>query len=61
MKPTRNCCSAVCSGVTVVAEAAVAGVDGAKFGEGGGSKLVRSRLARFRTFTKSGRSLEERV
>lgn len=45
----------------MVAGVAVAGVDGGKLGEDGGRKLVRSRLARFRTFTKSGRSLEERV
>jgi len=54
MKPMRNCWSTVCSGVVEMVGVAVAGVAGGKFGDGGGSKLDRSRLAKFRTFTKSG-------
>jgi hypothetical protein len=57
MNPIRNCCSTVCNGVVV--PVAVVGVGGGKPGDGGGTKLDKSRLARFRTFTKSGRSLED--
>lgn len=40
-------------------ELAVDGVAGVAFGDTGGSKVGSSRLARFRTFTKRGRSLED--
>lgn len=60
MKPMRNCWSTDCRGVDVV-KVALAGVEGVKLGDEGASKLDRSCLARLRTFTKSGRSLEERV
>jgi hypothetical protein len=60
MKPMRNCCSAFCSGIDmVVVGVAVVGVDGGKLGDEGAIKPDRSRLARFRTFTKRGRSLED--
>jgi hypothetical protein len=56
MKPMRKCWSTACSGVAEVVGVGVAGV---KFGDAGSSKLDRRRLAKFRTFTKRGRSLED--
>lgn len=59
MKPMRNCWSATCSGVAVVAGVAVVGVAGGKLGDEGASKPDSSLFARFRTLTKRGRSLED--
>jgi hypothetical protein len=61
IKPIWNCCCCTggCVGVNVVVEVAVDGVAGVALGDEGGSKLESSLLARFRTFTKSGRSLED--
>jgi len=58
MKPMRNNWSTVCSGVDVAVVASI-GVAGGKLGDAGGNKVDRSRLAKLRTLTKRGKSLED--
>lgn len=56
MNPMLNCWAPVCDAIDEVAELAVEGVTG---GDDAGAKPVRSRLARLRTLTRRGRSLDD--